>query len=142
MNTTSLVRPVSFLLLGKARAEVAGFDPLTLVDSLVDVYGLVLARLAELGAEWVQFDEPVFALDLNLPILTRLFAARYSTYPDALARSPKKPALKVVSLPQQVAEAVQAVTRERLAVDRAFGMHYDAISWQTVLESAAPKSTR
>ena len=43
-----------------------------------------------------------------------------------------------VFLPQQVAEAVQAVAREHLVVERAFGMHYDAIPWKTVLDSAAP----
>ena len=47
--------------------------------------------------------------------------------------------LPLVFLPQQVAEAVQAVEREHLAVDRAFGMHYDALPWQTVVESSKPK---
>jgi hypothetical protein len=44
----------------------------------------------------------------------------------------------MVFLPQQIAEAVQAAAREHLAVDRAFGMHYDAIPWQTALDSARP----
>lgn len=40
---------------------------------------------------------PIHALDLNVPILTRLFDARYVTTPDALAKSPKRPAMHVVS---------------------------------------------
>ena len=41
-------------------------------------------------------------------------------------------------LPQQVSEAVGAVAREHLAVDRAFGMHYDVLPWSRVVDSARP----
>jgi len=137
--------------------------------------------------EYVARSIPIYALDLNVPILSRLFAATYTTSPDALARTPRPANLTPVSkrtmvgsgpnrfelipyrtasgerqmmvyfpdhrllytsdlftihgpmifLPEQVAEAVQAVARERLAVDRAFGMHYDDIPWQTVVDAAA-----
>jgi hypothetical protein len=40
---------------------------------------------------------PMYALDLNVPILTRLFGAKYETFPDALARAPRPPQLRVVS---------------------------------------------
>jgi glyoxylase-like metal-dependent hydrolase (beta-lactamase superfamily II) len=139
--------------------------------------------------EYVARGIPIFALDLNVPILERLFAARYETYPDALAKSPRVPVMNSVSrrvalgrgptrmelipyrtataerqmmvyfpehrllytsdlftirlpmvfLPQQVAEAVQAVAREHLIVDRAFGMHYDVLPWQVVVDSAKPR---
>src|SRR5262249_11707713 len=129
-----------------------------------------------------------YALDLNVPILSRLFAATFTSSPDALAKTPRRPALQVVSgktlvgtganrfeihplrtasgerqmmvywpahqllctsdvftisggtvfLPQQVAEAVEAAAREHLAVTTAFGMHYDALPWATVVESARP----
>ena len=138
--------------------------------------------------EYVARNIPVYALDLNLPILTRLIAARYASSPDALARSHKRLVAKTVSgptslgaatnrmemipfrtvtgerqmmiywpahrllytsdlftirkdfifLPQQVSEAVEAVTREHLDVATAFGMHYDPIPWATVIASAAP----
>jgi len=138
--------------------------------------------------EYVARSIPIYALDLNVPILSRLFAATYTTSPDALARTPRPAKLTPVSkrtlvgsgpnrfelipyrtpsgerqmmayfpehrllytsdlftirgpmifLPQQVGEAVQAVAREHLVVDRAFGMHYDDIPWQTVVEAAAP----
>ncbi len=47
--------------------------------------------------EYVARGIPIYALDLNVPILTRLFAAKYETYPDTLAKSPKRPDLHVVS---------------------------------------------
>lgn len=56
-----LIGPVTFLLLGKAKA--ARFDRLALLDALLPVYAEVLRSLAEAGAEWVQFDEPCLALD-------------------------------------------------------------------------------
>ena len=56
-----LIGPVSFLLLGKSRVE--GFEPLELLDALLPVYSEVIARLAALGAEWIQLDEPCFVQD-------------------------------------------------------------------------------
>jgi 5-methyltetrahydropteroyltriglutamate--homocysteine methyltransferase len=59
-----LVGPVSFLLLSKPADGVSeGFDRLSLVEPLIEVYGEVLERLAEQGATWVQFDEPCFVED-------------------------------------------------------------------------------
>jgi 5-methyltetrahydropteroyltriglutamate--homocysteine methyltransferase len=56
-----LVGPVSLLLLGKSRTE--GFHPLTHLDRVTEVYAEVVRRLAGLGAEWIQLDEPCFAVD-------------------------------------------------------------------------------
>ncbi|MQA91676.1 MAG: 5-methyltetrahydropteroyltriglutamate--homocysteine S-methyltransferase [Gemmatimonas sp.] len=58
-----LLGPVSFLLLSKA--PNGDVRPLDLLDSLLPVYGEVLARIAERGAEWVQLDEPYLACDLE-----------------------------------------------------------------------------
>ena len=165
-----------------ARARFAG-APIAAVVTTSDAWPHIGGM-----REYVARGIPIYALDLNVPILSRLFAAKYTTFPDALAKTPKTPVLKTVStrttlgsgpnrmelipyrtasgerqmmayfpehrllytsdlftirgslvfLPQQVAEAVQAVGREHLVVDRAFGMHYDAIPWATVLASAAP----
>lgn len=57
------VGPVTYLLLSKSSDHT--FDPLTLLDDLVDVYEKVLKRLTEAGATWVQFDEPALGLTLN-----------------------------------------------------------------------------
>jgi len=70
-----LLGPVSYLLLGKARAASgsdsdraandAGFDPLTLLPRLLPVYAEVLRSLARAGATWVQIDEPCLVTDLS-----------------------------------------------------------------------------
>lgn len=58
--------PVTFLSLGKVHdTQNPDFDRWTLLDGLVTVYEQILQRLAAQGAEWVQIDEPVFALDLD-----------------------------------------------------------------------------
>jgi 5-methyltetrahydropteroyltriglutamate--homocysteine methyltransferase len=54
--------PLTWLWLSKAEKEE--FDRLELLDSLVETYGEILRRLADLGVEWVQLDEPALALDL------------------------------------------------------------------------------
>jgi 5-methyltetrahydropteroyltriglutamate--homocysteine methyltransferase len=56
-----LLGPVSFLLLGKAKET--GFDPLRLLDRILPVYETVLRHLAQAGADWIQLDEPMLALD-------------------------------------------------------------------------------
>ncbi|HRN88589.1 5-methyltetrahydropteroyltriglutamate--homocysteine S-methyltransferase [Hyphomicrobium sp.] len=58
-----LIGPVTFLSLGKAKD--ANLDPLSLLDALLPIYAEVLASLAAAGADWVQIDEPILALDLN-----------------------------------------------------------------------------
>jgi 5-methyltetrahydropteroyltriglutamate--homocysteine methyltransferase len=60
-----LIGPVTYLLLGKADSGQPAFDRLALLDRLLPVYAEILQRLARQGAEWVQLDEPVFALDLT-----------------------------------------------------------------------------
>lgn len=58
-----LVGPVSFLILGKTHD--ADFCQLELLSDLLPVYEKVIAGLAELGAEWMQIDEPCLVLDLD-----------------------------------------------------------------------------
>ncbi|MEL7558972.1 5-methyltetrahydropteroyltriglutamate--homocysteine S-methyltransferase [Stutzerimonas chloritidismutans] len=57
-----LIGPLTYLWLGKAKGEA--FDKLALLERLLPVYGEVLERLAALGVEWVQIDEPILVLDL------------------------------------------------------------------------------
>src|SRR5206468_1361863 len=52
-----------------------------------------LGGLREYAARGV----PIYALDLNLPIIQRLLDARYATDPDRLARQPKAPRFRIVS---------------------------------------------
>ncbi len=57
-----LIGPATYTFLGKAQYE--GFSHQDFVQKLIPVYNEILAKLADMGAEWVQIDEPVFALDL------------------------------------------------------------------------------
>ncbi len=58
-----LLGPITFLLLGKTREE--GLNKLSLLDNLLPVYGEILRKLADAGADWVQMDEPALVLDLD-----------------------------------------------------------------------------
>ncbi|RZI29284.1 5-methyltetrahydropteroyltriglutamate--homocysteine S-methyltransferase [Pseudomonas orientalis] len=58
-----VIGPLTYLWLGKAKG--GDFDKLDLLDRLLPLYGQIFQRLAELGVEWVQIDEPI--LVLNLP---------------------------------------------------------------------------
>lgn len=56
--------PVSFLVLGKsAKSAQPGFRPISLLPKLIPVYKQLLSELKAAGAEWVQIDEPILALD-------------------------------------------------------------------------------
>ena len=54
---------VSYLLLGKEKEE--GFDKLDLAHNLLPVYVEIISKLQSQGAQWIQFDEPFLALDIN-----------------------------------------------------------------------------
>ncbi|SKB49024.1 methionine synthase (B12-independent) [Salegentibacter holothuriorum] len=54
---------VTYLLLGKEKEQ--GFDKIDLVEKLLPIYLDLLSDLQNKGAEWIQFDEPFLALDLN-----------------------------------------------------------------------------
>ncbi|AZB17115.1 5-methyltetrahydropteroyltriglutamate--homocysteine S-methyltransferase [Chryseobacterium indologenes] len=54
---------ITYLLLGKEKEK--GFDKLDLVQNLLPVYLEIIKELENQGAEYIQFDEPFLALDLN-----------------------------------------------------------------------------
>ncbi len=57
-----LLGPLSYLWLGKEVEE--GFDRLALLPRLLISYQNILSKLASLGVEWVQIDEPILSLEL------------------------------------------------------------------------------
>lgn len=59
-----LIGPLTFSRLGKKR-EGEKFCRCTLVPALTPVYIEILKKLKDLGAEWVQIDEPSLATDLE-----------------------------------------------------------------------------
>ena len=58
-----LISPASYLLLGKEKE--AGFDKLDLLNDLLVVYKEVITELEQLGATYIQIDEPFLALNLT-----------------------------------------------------------------------------
>ncbi|MDR2430097.1 MAG: 5-methyltetrahydropteroyltriglutamate--homocysteine S-methyltransferase [Puniceicoccales bacterium] len=71
--------PVTYLKLGKVHdPENPSFNRFELLPRLLPVYIQILKRLGKLGAEWVQLDEPIYALDLNEEEKTCLMTA-YAT---------------------------------------------------------------
>jgi 5-methyltetrahydropteroyltriglutamate--homocysteine methyltransferase len=77
-----LLGPFTFLKLGKIHGKE--FDRYRLLPDLTAVYLEVLRRLADAQAEWVQFDEPAFALDLTpaeRSLLPRVYAQLVAAVP-------------------------------------------------------------
>ncbi len=115
-----LIGPLTFLLLAKAAPGAPqGFVPLDLLESLVDRYAELLAKLAAAGAEWVQLDEPAFVADRSDAELAALGAV-YSR----LAALTDRPKLLVAgyfggfgaALPVLAETAVEAI-----AIDAVYG---------------------
>jgi 5-methyltetrahydropteroyltriglutamate--homocysteine methyltransferase len=75
-----LVGPLTLLVLGKIRGS--DFDRLALLPNLLSIYDQVLRRLQELGAEWVQIDEPILCLDLTVE-QRAAFSAAYTQMREA-----------------------------------------------------------
>jgi len=59
-----ILGPLSYLWLGKVKGQE--FDKLSLLERLLPLYDEILTRLATLGIEWVQVDEPILALDIGV----------------------------------------------------------------------------
>jgi 5-methyltetrahydropteroyltriglutamate--homocysteine methyltransferase len=94
-----LLGPLSFLLLSKP-AE-SGFDPLSLLDPLLDAYCKLLAGLRAAGAEWVQLDEPTLAADrtaAELAALSRVY--------DRLVSLKQRPSLLVSTYFGEIGDAL------------------------------------
>ncbi|MFB7555123.1 5-methyltetrahydropteroyltriglutamate--homocysteine S-methyltransferase [Streptomyces brevispora] len=111
-----LVGPVTYLLLAKPAPGVpADFEPLTLLDRLLPVYGKVLADLRAAGAEWVQLDEPALVQDRSAAELNA--AAR--TYRE-LGGLTDRPKLLVASYFDRFGDALPVLAKapvEGLALD-------------------------
>lgn len=60
-TTPVLLGPFTFLT--RSTSEVPGFDRLSLLDRLVEVYVEILAELGAAGAAWVRLDEPALVED-------------------------------------------------------------------------------
>jgi 5-methyltetrahydropteroyltriglutamate--homocysteine methyltransferase len=86
----ALLGPLSLLHLGKSKGPGAkgaphAFDRLDLLPRLLPAYQALLSGIRAAGAEWVQIDEPVLALDAE----QRLLDAFPATYEALAGVSPK-----------------------------------------------------
>ncbi|AMP98797.1 5-methyltetrahydropteroyltriglutamate--homocysteine methyltransferase [Pedobacter cryoconitis] len=123
-----IIGPVSYLLLGKEKEE--GFDKLDLVKRLLPVYVEILTELKAHGAEWIQFDEPFLALDINaqakeayqyvyvelkkkFPLLKILVATYFEGLKDNLVLAASLPVhalhIDLVRNPEQLDEVLTAI---------------------------------
>lgn len=78
-----LISPVSYLLLGKEK-EV-GFNRIDLLDNLLPVYLEIVDKLVAEGVEWIQFDEPFLALDIDdiaKQAIKKTYETIRDTFPD------------------------------------------------------------
>ncbi len=78
-----LIGPLTYLWLGRIKGS--DMDRLELLEPLLPVYAAILDRLASLGVEWVQLDEPVLGLDLP-----RAWQAAFERAYNQLQRAPLK----------------------------------------------------
>lgn len=76
-----LIGPLTLLWLGKAHGGLG--ERLSLLPALLHAYRTLLARLKAAGVEWVQIDEPLFALDLSQAWLDAAPAAYEALAPHA-----------------------------------------------------------
>ncbi len=75
-----IVGPVTLLLLSKpSEGAPSGYRPLDRLHDLLPVYAELLAALAAVGADWVQFDEPgLVSESIDVPRDEVLRATRYA----------------------------------------------------------------
>jgi 5-methyltetrahydropteroyltriglutamate--homocysteine methyltransferase len=94
-----LLGPLSFLLLSEPAEP--GFEPLTLLDPLLDAYGELLEKLHAAGAQWVQLDEPALAGDRTA---AELEALRHAY--QRLGSSFRRPAMLVSTSFGEIGDAL------------------------------------
>ncbi|MEU4293881.1 5-methyltetrahydropteroyltriglutamate--homocysteine S-methyltransferase [Kribbella sp. NPDC026596] len=108
-----LIGPMTFLLLSKS--VTPGFEPLSLLDRLLDAYADLLNQLESAGAEWVQLDEPALVQDRTPAELDALRRAY-----DRLATLTDRPRLLVATYFGDPGPALPVLTStaiDGLAVD-------------------------
>ncbi|MBI1272769.1 MAG: 5-methyltetrahydropteroyltriglutamate--homocysteine S-methyltransferase [Alphaproteobacteria bacterium] len=107
-----LLGPVTFLSVGKCRDQS---DPLALLPRLLPVYSQILEKLAAAGAEWVQIDEPVLALDKS-PAVQKALSQAYATL-TALQKRPKIVLATYFDTIEQNLETACGLKTEALHID-------------------------
>ena len=69
-NTKPIILgPLSFLLLAKG---LDGFKTINLLSKILPVYKEIIRKLSELGADWIQIDEPILVKDLDSQVVAQI----------------------------------------------------------------------
>ena len=69
-NTKPIILgPLSFLLLAKG---LDGFKTINLLNKILPVYKEIIKKLSELGADWIQIDEPILVKDLDSQVVSQI----------------------------------------------------------------------
>ena len=69
-NTKPIILgPLTFLLLAKG---VDGINTIDLLDKVLPVYKEIIKKFSELGAEWIQIDEPILVKDLDSNVVSKI----------------------------------------------------------------------
>lgn len=121
----ALIGPVSFLLLGKEKNDTNSFHRLDLLEKLLPVYQEILKKLENMGAEWIQVEEPFLALDPGSQA-QNAFETAYQQLSNG------KTSLKILLTTYFEGIEEQADLACRLPVD---GLHVDLVEAPNQLDS-------
>ena len=64
-----ILGPLSFLLLAKG---LDGLNTIDLLDKVLPVYKEIVKKFSDLGAEWIQIDEPILVKDLDSNVVAKI----------------------------------------------------------------------
>src|SRR6056300_18737 len=64
-----ILGPLTFLLLAKG---IDGFNTINLLDKILPIYKQIIEKFSQLGAEWIQIDEPILVKDLDSNIVSKI----------------------------------------------------------------------
>lgn len=121
-----LIGPVTYLTLGKVQDPAnPKFDRFELLDSLLCVYEEVILKLATEGAQWIQIDEPILALDLDAR-QKECFVVSY----DRLAKAAGSAKLLVASYFGELRDNLPLFLNLPVAA-----LHYDAVRGESEVDA-------
>jgi len=64
-----ILGPLTFLLLAKG---IDGFNTINLLDKILPIYKQIIEKFSQLGAEWIQIDEPILVKDLDSNVVSKI----------------------------------------------------------------------
>ena len=64
-----ILGPLTFLLLAKG---IDGFNTINLLDKILPIYKQIVEKFSQLGAEWIQIDEPILVKDLDSNVVSKI----------------------------------------------------------------------